>query len=116
MSSILDSIKRLFAAFDPLEYEAPAGVPSPDEPRTLVLYKTDSCPFCIRVMRVLDSTGIEVEFKDTRGNRENSDRLYERTGRTTVPCLFVDDFPFFESADISKWLFAYQARGAQCEA
>ena len=30
--------------------------------------------------------------------------LKEKTGRTQVPCLFIDDVPMFESADIIAWL------------
>ena len=109
--SLIDSIRRLLGNFDPSTYEAPEGIPSPDEPRELVLYKFDTCPFCIRVMRVLDQTGIEVEYRDTHGDPEARAYLIERTGRTTVPCLFIDDVPFHESQDISAWLYAYHDRG-----
>ncbi len=107
---IIDLIQRLFGSFDPMAYEAPVGIPSPDEPRTLELYKFDTCPFCIRVMRVVDKTGVDVTYRDTRGDSAASDFLFEQTGRTTVPCMFIDGVPMFESADISKWLLAYHAR------
>lgn len=98
---------------DPQEYTAPTGIPSPDEPRTLALYKYDSCPFCARVLRTLGKLPeVEVELRDTLREPQHRRDLVERTGRTTVPCLFIDDVPFFESADIVDWLNAYAVRGA----
>lgn len=98
-------------SFDAAAYQAPRDVPSPDEPRELVLYKYDSCPWCQRVMRVLGETGITLEFRDTRADPDNRQLLYDQTRRTQVPCMIVDGVPFFESSDISKWLRAYAVRG-----
>jgi glutaredoxin len=103
---------RQWFSFDPASYEAPSGIPSPDEERHLTLYKYDTCPFCMRVRRVLDATGVEVEFADIRTDPEALRRLQEVTGRRTVPCLFIDDVPMFESRDISRWLMAYAERWA----
>ena len=105
--SLIDSIRRILGHFDPSAYRAPSGIPSPDEPRELVLYKFDTCSFCIRVMRVIDETGVDVTFRDTHGDPEARAYLAERTGRTTVPCLFIDDIPLHESRDIAAWLYAH---------
>lgn len=103
-------LKRLWS-FDAATYVAPDRIPSPDAPRDLVLYKYDSCPWCRRVFRVLDRTGVQVELRDTRVDPANREALEAATGRTQVPCMFIDGVPFFESADISKWLLAYAVRG-----
>ena len=94
-------------SFDPETYRPPDGIPTPDEPRDLVLYKFDSCPYCLRVMRVVDQTKLPVELRDTRANPEAQQHLWDVTGRTQVPCLFIDGEPLFESRDISRWLRAH---------
>ncbi len=70
----------------------------------LELYKYDSCPFCQRVMQVIDSENIMVEMKDIMSNVENLQKLTGDTGRRTVPCLYIDGKPMFESSDIISWL------------
>ena len=78
----------------------PATFPSHE----LVLYKFDTCPYCRRVMRVIEALGVPVTYRDTRRERRWREDLLERTGRTQVPCLLIDGEPLFESADISAWL------------
>ena len=70
----------------------------------LELFKFDSCPFCVRVMDHIERLGIVVEMKDIMMDSENLRRLQEDTGKRTVPCLYIDDKPMFESADIMNWL------------
>ena len=90
---------------------SPAPEPSSPDPSTsgapqLWLYKFDSCPYCRRVQRTIDTLGISdrIEFRDTRQDPHWRDDLRSRTGRTQVPCLFIDGEAMFESADISAWL------------
>ena len=70
----------------------------------LVLFKFDSCPFCQNVFNVIDQLGLEVEYRDIRNNEEYLHELTEKTNRRTVPCLFIDGEPKFESEDIIHWL------------
>ena len=70
----------------------------------LELYKFDSCPFCVRVMDHISSLGVKVEMKDIMTDSQNLARLQQDTGRRTVPCLYIDGKPMFESADIMNWL------------
>ncbi len=106
---------RLFASQpsappeDPLSLARRLGVPAPDRARDLVLYKFDSCPYCRRVLRTLGDLHVDVELRDTRDDRHNGTLLYEQTGRTQVPCLFIDGVPLFESRDIVDWLRSYEA-------
>lgn len=106
---MLDKIKQWWA-FDAASYEAPDGIPSPDQERSLELFKYDSCGYCMRVMRVIDATGVSVDYRDTRGDPEAKQELWDKTGRTQVPCLFIDGVPLFESKEISHWLQAYAER------
>ncbi len=89
----------------------PSDAPSPDRPRTLVLYQYASCPYCRRVLRALDRLGLEVELRDTLADPTVRKELLDATGRTTVPCLFIDGEPLFESLDIIAWLEAYKEAG-----
>ncbi len=70
----------------------------------LVLYKFDACPFCYRVQSWLEGRDVPVVYKDTRQDPEAREELQARTGRTQVPCLFIDGEPLFESGDILEWL------------
>ena len=83
------------------------GVPEPDQPRELVLYKFDACPYCRRVQTHLAHLGIPVDLRDTRMDPNARAALRQQTGRTQVPCLFIDGQPLFESEDINAWLDAY---------
>lgn len=88
--------------------------PPPPEPRApvdadgvaheLVLYKYDACPYCARVQRTVRELGLTLSYRDTREEDGAREELRERTGRTTVPCLFIDGEPLFESADIIDYL------------
>lgn len=108
--SARDELDPFFAAQGRARAEDPwIGVPSPQGERDLVLYKYDTCPYCRRVTRVLDALAqqVDVRQRDLFLDRDARDTLFERTGRTTVPCLFIDDEPLFESQDIIAWLRAH---------
>ena len=70
----------------------------------LQLYKFDSCPFCVRVMQLIESLNLKVEMKDIMRNPEDLQQLMSDTGKRTVPCLYIDGKPMFESSDIMDWL------------
>ncbi|TNE84572.1 MAG: glutaredoxin [Deltaproteobacteria bacterium] len=70
----------------------------------LALYKYDSCPYCQRVFRAIDEAGVNVEYRDVQMDRDHARALRSTTGRTTVPCLFIDGEPMFESSEIAYWL------------
>ena len=71
----------------------------------LELFKFDSCPFCVRVLRTVQELGIEgIRLRDTRREPDASAELRSRGGKVQVPCLFIDGKPLYESADIDRWL------------
>lgn len=70
----------------------------------LDFYYFDSCPYCQRVMNVINKHKIKVNYKDIHEGSENMNKLVATTGRRTVPCLFIDDKPMHESLDIMNWL------------
>ena len=70
----------------------------------LELFKFDSCPFCQMVMRYIEDNKIKVDYKDIMESSDDLSRLTNDTGRRTVPCLYIDNKPMFESRDIIHWL------------
>jgi glutaredoxin len=70
----------------------------------LALYYFETCPFCIMVMRVIDDLNLKVEFRDIYSDPANLQKLEGDTGKRTVPCLYIDGNPMFESSDIMAWL------------
>ena len=70
----------------------------------LDLYYFESCPFCQIVLHEINKLGINLKLTDINSDPAARDYLFERTGRYTVPCLFIDNHPMHESSDIIKWL------------
>lgn len=78
----------------------------------LELYYYSQCPFCAMVVSKIKTLGLEEEitFKNTLENPEFRKFHTNTTGRSTVPCLYVDDKPMFESSDIINWLDQNQSK------
>lgn len=72
----------------------------------LALYYYDACPFCQYVLNAIKEIGLNdfVELRNIQHSQEHFQRLVSDTGRRTVPCLYINDVPMFESADIINWL------------
>lgn len=73
---------------------------------SLELFKFDSCPFCVRVLRTVKALKLDgkVKVRDTMREPGANDELIRRGGDDQVPCLFIDGEPMYESADIIAWL------------
>jgi glutaredoxin 3 len=72
--------------------------------KKLELFYYDSCPFCQYVMSVIEDLNLKIEMKNILRDQSNLKRLVNDTGRRTVPCLYIDNVPMFESQDIMEWL------------
>ena len=57
------------------------------------IYTTPSCPFCVRAKRLLDARGIDYDEIDVAEDPALRADLVRRTGRRTVPQIFIDDEP-----------------------
>ena len=55
------------------------------------LYTTMTCPFCIRAKRLLGARGIPFEEIDVGNDDALREEIIQRTGRRTVPQIFVDE-------------------------
>ena len=54
------------------------------------VYTTPSCSYCVRAKRLLDARGIPFREIDVADDDELRADLIERTGRRTVPQIFID--------------------------
>ncbi|WP_319381067.1 glutaredoxin 3 [Thiomicrorhabdus sp.] len=57
----------------------------------IVMYATQSCPYCNMARRLLDSKGVEYKVIDVAGDQELWKTMEEKTGRNTVPQIFIGD-------------------------
>lgn len=70
------------------------------------LYYYEQCPFCHMVTSKISDLGLNqfIELKNTLEEPKHREFHQNKTGRTTVPCLYIDEKPLFESRDILAWL------------
>jgi len=54
------------------------------------IYTTPNCSFCVRAKRLLDARGIAFEEIDLANDHALREEVIERTGRRTVPQIFID--------------------------
>jgi glutaredoxin 3 len=59
----------------------------------ITMYATAVCPYCIQAERLLKAKGV-VEIDKVRVDVDSSlrDEMMRRTGRRTVPQIYIDDF------------------------
>lgn len=55
------------------------------------VYTTPSCPFCVRAKRLLEARGIAFVEIDVATDDERRAEIIQRTGRRTVPQIFIDE-------------------------
>ena len=58
----------------------------------VVMYSTGFCPYCVRAKMLLKQKN--VDFTDIRIDIDSDrrDEMEQRSGRTSVPQIFIDDF------------------------
>ena len=57
----------------------------------VILYGTRFCPYCMMARRLLHNKGIEFEEISVSGNNELWDEMVQKSGRNTVPQIFIND-------------------------
>lgn len=62
-----------------------------DDKKTATLYSKDSCSFCIRAKMLLEQNGVNYEYVDLTGDMDGQVELAKRSGRMTMPQVFVGD-------------------------
>lgn len=58
----------------------------------VTIYTTATCPYCVRARNLLDKKG--VAYTELRVDEQPALRpeMEQRSGRTSVPQIFIDDF------------------------
>jgi len=77
--------------------------------KKLDLYFFPQCPYCQIVLSALRITALEesVTYHDIHDEPHEREKLIKDTGRSTVPCLYIDGKPMHESKEIANWLHKY---------
>jgi glutaredoxin 3 len=57
----------------------------------VVMYLSDWCPYCARARNLLDAKGVAVEEIDVDAVPGARAQMMERSGRQTVPQIFIGD-------------------------
>ncbi|MBG6222167.1 MULTISPECIES: glutaredoxin 3 [unclassified Janthinobacterium] len=57
----------------------------------VILYSTAVCPYCVRAERLLEAKGVSVQKIRVDLDPEERIKMMERTGRRTVPQIYVGD-------------------------
>lgn len=57
----------------------------------VIVYSTAVCPYCVRAERLLESKGVSVQKIRVDLDPEERIKMMERTGRRTVPQIYVGE-------------------------
>lgn len=58
----------------------------------VIMYTTAVCPYCVRAERLLESKGVtEIEKVRVDLDPEQRVKMMEKTGRRTVPQIYIGD-------------------------
>ena len=67
----------------------------------IVMYTTNWCPYCERARRLLRSKGASFEEIDVESASEKRAEMQSRSGRRTVPQIFIGDHHVGGSDDLA---------------
>lgn len=74
----------------------------------IVIYAAEYCPYCRQARALLDGKGVRYTVRDVERDPRLWSEIAERTGRNTVPQIFIGDRHVGGCDD----LFALERRGA----
>jgi len=57
----------------------------------VTMYHTAMCPYCVRAERLLEAKGVEIEKIRVDLDPEQKVIMMQKTGRRTVPQIYVGD-------------------------
>ena len=57
----------------------------------VIMYATRFCPYCMRARSLLKKKGVEYTEISVGRDRDLWDELEQRSGRNTVPQIFIND-------------------------
>jgi glutaredoxin 3 len=57
------------------------------------VYSSNNCPWCVRAKALLENKGLDYEEIDVSADTDRTLEMVERSGRRSVPQIFIDDEP-----------------------
>ena len=76
----------------------------------MALYHYDGCYFSAKVKKAISVLKLKIELRDILANTEHGEILLKNGGKTTVPCLYLEETSgrpgtwMYESDDIIRYL------------
>ena len=79
------------------------------EVKNLTLYQFRTCPFCIKVKRMMKRLALNIETRDAQHDPQAREELLTEGGKISVPCLKITNEDgeiiwMYESSDINQYL------------
>lgn len=68
------------------------------------LFIKQTCPYCHKVLRFMESANIELPLRDIVGEPGAREELVRIGGKAQVPCLIKQGVALYESDDIITYL------------
>ncbi|MDP3560511.1 MAG: glutaredoxin 3 [Legionellaceae bacterium] len=59
--------------------------------KKVLIYSTDTCPYCVMAKKLLQEKGLSYTEIRVDLDDEEREKMIERSGRRTVPQIFMDD-------------------------
>lgn len=94
---------------EPVQREMDEQAAIDAETASLALYEFRSCPFCMKVRKVMHGKNLNIERRDARRNEAWGEELKTEGGKWQVPCLKITRSDgsvtwLYESRDIIDYL------------
>lgn len=70
--------------------------------KEVVMYTTKLCGFCRAAKKLLDGKGVEYETIAVDFDAEKREEMMQRSGRRTVPQIFIGDYHVGGFDDLSE--------------
>ncbi|MDQ7016238.1 MAG: glutaredoxin 3 [Gammaproteobacteria bacterium] len=58
----------------------------------IIVYAMAACPYCAWAKRLLNAKGVEFDVRSVDGRPDLWAEVEDRTGRSTVPQIFIGDY------------------------
>ncbi len=80
-----------------------------EEAKNLTLYQFKTCPFCIKVKRMIKRLSLNIEMLDAQYDSRVREELLSQGGKISVPCLKItneqgETIWMYESSEINQYL------------
>ncbi|MFL1526526.1 glutaredoxin 3 [Pseudomonas sp. O230] len=70
--------------------------------KTVTLYTTETCPYCRNAKSLLASRGVRMKEINIHTQEGKRDEMVSRSGRRTVPQIFIEDMYIGGFDDLAK--------------